>query len=96
VDCELRAAELTDLGTLDAPTELPGEQLHPVADPQHRNAELEHLGIELRCAGRVYRLRPAGEDHALRRSPRDLGCADVVREQLRKNAAFADATGDQL
>ena len=47
VDRELGAAELADLGALDPAAELGRQQLHAVADAQHRDAELEQLGIEL-------------------------------------------------
>ena len=70
VDGELGAAELADLGALDPAAELEREQLHAVADAQHRDAELEQLGIELRRAVGVHRRRAAGEDQALGLAPR--------------------------
>ncbi len=39
-------------------------QLHPVTDAQHRNPQLEELGIALRCAPVVDARRTAGEDQA--------------------------------
>ena len=52
VDAQLRAAELADLRPLDAAAELEREQLHSVADAEHRDAELEQRRIELRRARR--------------------------------------------
>ena len=93
---QLRAAELADLGALDAAAEREHERLHAVADAEHRDAELEQLRVEPRGAGRVDRGRAAGEDQALRRAAADLVDADVVRQQLGEDAALAHAAGDQL
>ena len=49
-DRELRAPELADLGALDAPAERQRDELHAVTDAQHRDAELEQLGLEPRRA----------------------------------------------
>jgi hypothetical protein len=43
-DGELGAPELARLGELNAPAEVVGHGLHPVADPEHRDPELEQLG----------------------------------------------------
>ena len=51
-DGQLRAAELADLGALDPAAELAREQLHAVTDAQHRDAELEQLGVQPRRARR--------------------------------------------
>ena len=95
-DGQLRAAELADLGALDAAAELERDQLHAVADAQHRDAELEQLGLEPRRAVGVHRRRAAGEDQALRLAPPDLLRADVVGQQLGEHAALAHAARDQL
>ena len=96
VDGELGAAELADLGALDAPAELGRQQLHAVADAQHRDPELEQLRVESRSPVGVDRRRPAGEDQPLRLAPRDLLGAHVVREQLAEHPALAHPARDEL
>ena len=96
VDGELRAPVLPHLGAFDLAAEVEREQLHAVTDAEHRDAELEQLAVELRRVGRVHRRGTAGEDQALRLAPRDLGRADVVREQLGEDPELAHAAGDQL
>ena len=93
---QLRAAELPHLGALDAPAELAREELHAVADAQHRDAELEQLGIEARRAVGVDRGGAAAEDQPLGLAARDLLGADVVRQQLAEHAALAHAARDEL
>ena len=95
-DGERRAAELAHLGALDAAAEREHQRLHPVADAEHGDPELEQLGIEPRRAGRVDGGGAAGEDQALRGAPADLRGADVVRQQLGEHPALAHAAGDQL
>ena len=95
-DVQLRAAELTDLGPFDPAAELPGEQLHPVTDAEHRHPELQQLPVERRRPLGVHRCRAAGEDHALRLPPGHLGRADVVGQQLAEHAALPHPPGDQL
>ena len=56
-DAQLGAAELADLGVLDDAAERVREQLHAVADAEHRDAELEQRRVELRRARRVDRGR---------------------------------------
>ena len=93
---QLRATELADLGALDEPAERVREQLHPVADAEHRNAQLEQRMVERGRAVGVHRGRAAGQDQSLRRAPRDLLGAHVGRQQLREDAALADPARDQL
>ena len=80
----------------DLAAERQGEQLHAVTDAQHRDAELEQLGIERRRAVGVHRRGAAGEDQPLRVAPPDLLGPDVVRQQLAEHAALADAARDEL
>ena len=54
---QVRAPELADLGLLDASAERVDEKLHPVADAEHRNAELEQPPIERRRARARRRMR---------------------------------------
>ena len=68
-DRQLRAAELADLGALDLAAEVEREQLHAVADAQHRDPELEQLPVQPRRAVGVDRRRAAGEDQPLGLAP---------------------------
>ena len=93
---QVRAPELPHLGLLDATAELVYEQLHAVADPKHRHAQLQQPAIEPRRTLRVHRRGPAREDDPSWRTRRDLLDAGVVRQQLAEHAAVAHAPGDQL
>ena len=95
-DGELGAAELADLGALDAPAELQRDELHPVTDAEHRYPELEQLRIELGRVVGVDRRRAAGEDQALRLAPGHLLGADVMRQQLAEHPALAHPARDEL
>ena len=93
---QLRAPEFADLGTLHAAAEGTGDQLHPVADAQHRDAELEQGRVQVRRAIRVDRSRPAREDQALRLALGHRLDAGVVGQQLGEHAQLAHPPGDQL
>ena len=93
---ERRAAELPGLGALDAAAEHPDHRLHAVTDAQHRDAEVEQLGAELRCAVGIHRGRPAGEHQRRRAALADVLGVDRVRQELGEHAALADPAGDQL
>ena len=95
-DGELRAPELADLGALDAAAQRQREQLHPVADAQHRDPQLEQLPLQARGALGVHRRRAAGQDQALGPPPRDLLDEDMVGQQLAEHPALADAPRDEL
>jgi hypothetical protein len=92
----LRIAELAMPGVLDDAAQLLGHGLHPIADAEHRDAQLEH-GL-----GRARRLRidhglgSTGQHDPLRPEAPDLVAVDVPRVDLAKNAGLADPTGDQL
>src|SRR5919202_360951 len=77
-DRQARAPELAHLGALDAAAERAREQLHAVADAEHRKPELEQLGVEPRRPVGIDGGRAAGEDQPLRPAPPDLLGADVV------------------
>src|SRR5207253_3384014 len=71
------------------PAELPGGrrgdgaaqgvagELHPVADAQHGDVQVEHLRVALRGVRLVHARRPAGEDDALRVQLLDAFGGDV-------------------
>ncbi|MEA2265100.1 MAG: hypothetical protein QOE27_683 [Solirubrobacteraceae bacterium] len=89
-------SELADLGLLVPAAEVVDEELHPVADAEHRDPELEELPVEGRGSGRVDRRRPAGEDQAPGSPAGDLGGPDVVGQELGEHPALAHPAGDQL
>ena len=93
---ELGLAELRDAGPLDPPAELLGHQLHPVADAERRDPELEDARVDLRRALGVDRGRPAREDERERVAGTQLLGRDAVRHELRVDAALAHAARDQL
>ena len=90
------APELPRVGAFDPAAEDMDHRLHPVADAQHRDVELEQLAAQLRCAVRIDRRRPAGQ-HQRRGTPlADPLQVGVVGEQLGEHPALADPPGDQL
>src|SRR3984885_6751004 len=95
-DGQLRASELPDLGPLDPPAQGEREQLHPVTDAEHRDAQLEQLLVEGWRALLIDGRRPAGENHALGAPSPDLLDPDVMGQQFGEDAALADPAGDQL
>jgi hypothetical protein len=96
VHVQPRAAELADRGALHAPAELEDQGLHPVTDPEHGHAELEELHAEARRALGVHGRRAAGEDQPARQAAANLVERDVVRQQLREDAALAHPARDEL
>ncbi len=93
---QLGAPELPDVGALDAAAELARDQLHPVADAQHRDAELEQRRVEVRRALGVHGRGAAGQDQSLRLALRHGLHAGVMRQQLGEDAQLAHAPRDQL
>jgi hypothetical protein len=69
---EVGLAELGDTGSLDPAAELLRHELHPVADAERRNAELEDAWIDLRRALGVDGGGAAGEDERERVAGRQL------------------------
>ena len=97
VDGELGAAELADLGALDAAAELGA----PAAACRSRcrapgSRARAAAGSSFGRAVGVDRRRAAGEDQALGLAPRDLLGADVMGQQLAEDAALAHAARDEL
>src|SRR5688572_10522627 len=72
-------------------------ELHPVADTEHRrvNTRIEILG-QSRCAFVGNTRRPAREDHALRLFGDDIVDRDIERMDLAINALLTDTPRDQL
>ena len=96
VTVSARAAELADLGALDAAAGGQHQRLHAVADAQHRDPELEQRRVEPRRALGVDGGRAAREDQPLRAALAHLVDADVVRQQLGEDPELAHPPGDQL
>ena len=93
---DLGVAELALAGAVDVAAELAAHPLHPVADAQHGDAELEHAGRDGGRVVRVHRSRTARQDdasqvHASRRLQRLRR-----RRDLAPGLGFAHAARDEL
>ena len=96
VDRQRRAPVLALAGRRHLPAERLGHQLVPVADPEHRDAEVEHPRIQMRRALLVHGRRPARQDDAGGAHLAELGDRDVVRDDLGVDVTLADPPRDQL
>ena len=83
-------AVLAKPGSLDPSPEDPGHGLLPVADPQHRHAQVEHSPVDRGGPRLVYRSRPG------RPAGLQLGHRDAERNDLGVDVALADPPGDEL
>ena len=95
-DFQFGAAVLAGAGVRDGPAERLRHGLKPVADPEHRHAEVEHRRIKLRGPVGVDTGRPAGEHERQRITGLDLLDRGGVRDDLRKNPCLPNPAGDQL
>ena len=93
---ERRLAELAEVGARHGAAEVERQALHAVADAEHRDAQIEDLGVELRGVVDVHAHGAAGEDDALGRVGLDALDGHVVRHELRVHAALAHAARDEL
>ena len=93
---ELGAAVLPLPRRPDLAPERLRHQLVPVADPEHRDAQLEHAGIQGRRPGLVHRRGATREHDARGRARGELGGREVVRHDLGVHVALADPASDQL
>ncbi len=92
----LGITELAHLAALDLAAELRRHGLHAVANPEHRNTQIEH---DLRCFRRlilINRIRSAGEDDACRLKGTNIRLAHVPRMQFAIDVSLAHAAGDKL
>ena len=96
IDAHLRPAELRAVRAFDAASEVARHQLHPVTDAEHGHAQAEDPRIGLRRTLRVDRGRPAREDERERPPRGDRRRGGRVMDELRVDAALADAPRDQL
>jgi hypothetical protein len=93
---KLGLAEFRDARPVDAPAELLRHQLHPVADAERRDAELEEARVDVGCAVGVDGGRAAGQDERKGVARANLLGGDVVADEFRVDAALPDAARDQL
>src|SRR5262249_32495770 len=84
----------------DAWTHLPAKglasELHPIADAENGNAEIENRRIALRRVGGIDAGRAAREDQAGRLHLRHARGRQVVTHELAEDILFAPPPGDQL
>jgi len=96
VRTHFRVAEFAMVAPLDLAAELHGHRLHPVADAEHRHAEIPH---GLRRAQLMVFVRArvtARQDHRLRREFADEFVGHVVRMDFAVDVRFAHAARNQL
>src|SRR5829696_710262 len=83
-------------GPLDPAANGPWHGLLAVAEPKHRDAQLEQARVEAGRAQLVDRLGAAGEDQGLGVMGPDRRRVDVAGHDLGEDVALADAAGDEL
>ena len=93
---QLRLSELGDPRPLDPAAEVLRHQLHPIADPERRHAELEDPRVDLGTILGVDRGGPARENKRERVLRTNGLGRDRVADELRVDAALAHAARDQL
>jgi hypothetical protein len=95
-DAKARAAELARLCRFYLPTEDLCADLHAVADPEDRHAQVEDFRIAARRARLVDAARPAGQDQTFRIELLQFFKGDVGAHELAEHALLAHAAGDEL
>ena len=85
-----------DPGVFHVAAESDRHGLLPVADAEHRHAELEQPGVHRGRARLVDGGRPTGQDQPGRAAGLQLGQGRVEGDDLRVHVALADPPGDQL
>ena len=93
---EQRGAVLARMTRIDFAAEVVGDQLHAVADAEHRNPRAEGLGVDLRSTGLVHAGGPAAQDQAGRVALLQLGPGRGAGDQLAVDVRLAHAARDQL
>ncbi len=91
----VRPYSLTPVASTRPPRAL-GHGLLAVAEPEHRDAQLEQARVEGGRARLVDRLGAAGEDQGLGVVGPDRRRVDVAGDDLGEDVALADAAGDEL
>src|SRR5690606_20062521 len=93
---DARVAVLTLVRRLDLAAEQMAEELHAVADAEHRHAELEDLRIDRGRPFLEHARRTAGEDDGGRREGLDGLGIHRARMDLAIDTQLADSPGDEL
>src|SRR5690349_13637814 len=91
-----RPAELPARGRQHLAAEQVASQVQTVADAEHRDAEVEDLGIAQGSAGGVDAGGASGEDQAAWLQLRDARGGEVMADQLAEDVLFADPARDEL
>ncbi len=93
---QVGAAVLAGSGMRDRASEGIRHRLEAVADPEHRNVQVEQLRVEFRGAVFVHARGAAGQDHRKGFLGCDLFDARGVRNNFRIDIGLAHASCDQL
>ena len=91
-----RAAVLAQAGWFDPSTQRLGHRLLPVADAQHRSAEVEQTGVDCRSPRLIDRCGAARQDQTGRAARLQLCERCVERNDLGVDVALANSPRDQL
>lgn len=96
LDDQVRASVLPDLDGTHLAAERERHELHPVADAERGNVQVEERRVYPRRAVFVDTVRAAGEDYAFRLTAPDLLYRSIVRDQLGVDAGLTDPPRDEL
>ncbi len=83
-------------GRIHLTAQVVGQQLHTVADAQHRQSALQYVTGQVRCVGCVDAGRSAAQDEAHWAQPGHLLGRRVMGYQLTVNFRLTHAAGDKL
>ncbi len=78
------------------PAQVVSQELHPVADAQHRQLALQHVSGQLGGIRFVHTAWPAAEDKTARVDGQHLFCRGIVAKELAIDLGLAHAPGDEL
>ena len=96
VDVDGGGAVLPGAAPFQLSSELLGEELQPVADPQNRYPRFEQGGIHPGMSTIHHRAGPAREHDGFRSELSELAAGDVVGKDFAVDPAFPDPAGDEL
>src|SRR6267143_6214715 len=95
-DREQRRTILPRVAGIDLAAEVVGDQLHPVADAEHRDPGLKRLWINLRSSGLVNACGPSAEDQTGGSALFQLGPRRRPGHELAVDVRLPHAPRDQL
>src|SRR2546425_10419986 len=81
---------------LDLAAQILGQQLEAVADPEHRDTEVEDRAVRLGRLRRINTGGAAGEQEPAGPERGNYGCRGVIPEDHAIDVALANAPGDNL